>query len=95
MDSEERTREIVREKYAAIAAGVRLPVAASCCDGSIATASFAEKGYGQMEGYAKDADLSLGFERERRWSTWAAGPATTCSSRRGRSGRRAASSAWT
>jgi arsenite methyltransferase len=60
MNTEQRTREIVREKYAAIAAGVRLPVAASCCSGSIATDSFAESGYPQMEGYAKEADLSLG-----------------------------------
>ena len=60
MDSDERTREMVREKYAAIAAGVHLPVAASCCNGNIATESFAESGYAQIEGYAEGADLSLG-----------------------------------
>jgi SAM-dependent methyltransferase len=69
MDTNERTRQIVREKYAAIATGGRLPVSASCCDapapasccgGRTATASFAESEYSQMEGYARDADLSLG-----------------------------------
>jgi SAM-dependent methyltransferase len=59
MDPEQRTREIVREKYASIATGTPLPVAASCCSRS-ATASFAEPAYPQMEGYAREADLSLG-----------------------------------
>ncbi|HWC65811.1 MAG TPA: arsenite S-adenosylmethyltransferase, partial [Thermoanaerobaculia bacterium] len=58
MDSDQRTREMVREKYATIAKGTPLPIAASCC--STGVRSIAEEGYEQMEGYAKDADLSLG-----------------------------------
>jgi SAM-dependent methyltransferase len=49
---------MVREKYAKIAKGTPLPIAASCC--STGVRSIAEEGYEQMEGYAKDADLSLG-----------------------------------
>ena len=59
MDAEERTREMVREKYGQIALGDRLPMAASCCN-SVSACSVAEEGYEQLEGYAKDADLSLG-----------------------------------
>ena len=58
MDSEQKTREMVREKYAGIARGTPLPVAASCC--STGDVSIAEEGYEQLEGYAKEADLSLG-----------------------------------
>ena len=32
MDSDQKTREIVRERYARIARGAALPVSASCCD---------------------------------------------------------------
>jgi SAM-dependent methyltransferase len=58
MDSEQKTREMVREKYASIARGTPLPIAASCC--STGDGSIAEEGYEQLEGYAKEADLSLG-----------------------------------
>jgi SAM-dependent methyltransferase len=58
MDSDQKTREMVREKYASIARGAPLPVAASCC--STGDVSIAEEGYEQLEGYAKEADLSLG-----------------------------------
>lgn len=58
MDSGQRTREMVRERYARIAKGTPLPVAASCCSGGLP--SIAEDGYEQLEGYAKEADLSLG-----------------------------------
>lgn len=60
MDSAEKTREIVREKYGAIAAGGRLPVSASCCSRSVETESFAEPAYTDLPGYAKEADLALG-----------------------------------
>lgn len=59
MHNEEATREAVRERYAGIAAGKSLPVASACC-GTSGLTSFAEEGYETMEGYAKDADLSLG-----------------------------------
>ncbi len=59
METDERTRELVREKYARIAGGRPLPVAASCC-GTGGVSSIAEEGYARMEGYAKEADLSLG-----------------------------------
>jgi SAM-dependent methyltransferase len=58
MDSDQKTREIVRERYARIARGAALPVSASCCDPGVQ--SVAEEGYEQMEGYLKEADLSLG-----------------------------------
>ena len=59
MDTEQKTREMVREKYGRIASGDRLPVAASCCDSGRAS-SVAEEGYQQLDGYVKEADLSLG-----------------------------------
>ena len=59
METDETVREAVRERYAGIAAGKPLPVAAACC-GTSGLASFAEGGYETMEGYARDADLSLG-----------------------------------
>ena len=58
MDSAERTREMVREKYAAIAGERR--ARPSCCGSGIETESFTESGYRQLPGYAKDADLALG-----------------------------------
>ena len=60
MDSAERTREMVREKYGAIAAGGRRAAAPSCCSSGIESESFAEPGYPALPGYAKDADLALG-----------------------------------
>lgn len=59
METDETTRKAVRERYAGIAAGKPLPVAAACC-GTSGLTSFAEEGYETMEGYARDADLSLG-----------------------------------
>jgi SAM-dependent methyltransferase len=59
MQDPETTKQTVRERYAGIAAGTPLPVAAACC-GTSGLTSFAEAGYEGMEGYAKDADLSLG-----------------------------------
>jgi arsenite methyltransferase len=59
MDSEQKTREMVREKYGRIAQGSRLPAAASSCC-STGVTSVAEVGYEQLEGYAPEADLSLG-----------------------------------
>lgn len=91
MESDARTKEIVREKYASIAAGKRLPVSASCCGGS-GVSSLTEEGYAAMEGYSKDADLSLGcglptalasLSRVRRSWTSGVAPATTRSSRPG------------
>ena len=58
MESDQKTRDLVREKYAGIALGKKLPVAASCCDSGVS--SVREEGYEQIEGYAKEADLSLG-----------------------------------
>ena len=59
MDTDETTREAVRERYAGIAAGKPLPIAASCC-GTSGPTSFVEEGYDRIEGYAREADLSLG-----------------------------------
>lgn len=59
MDTDQKTKQLVREKYASIVSGTPLPVAASCC-GTRGVSSLAEEGYEGMEGYAKEADLSLG-----------------------------------
>jgi len=59
METDETTRAFIRERYASIASGRPLPVSASCCASS-ELSSFVEEGYTEMEGYAKDADLSLG-----------------------------------
>jgi arsenite methyltransferase len=60
MDTEQKTRELVREKYASIARGAPLPTASGCCGPDCGVTSVAEDGYAKLEGYAKDADLSLG-----------------------------------
>jgi arsenite methyltransferase len=59
MDSDRKTREMVRERYGRIAKGSRLPAAASSCCSTGGT-SVAEEGYARLEGYAPEADLSLG-----------------------------------
>ena len=59
MQTDETTKEAVRERYANIAAGNPLPIAASCC-GTSGLTSFVEDGYERIEGYAREADLSLG-----------------------------------
>jgi SAM-dependent methyltransferase len=59
METDETTRAFIRERYASIATGRPLPVSASCCS-STELSSFVEQGYTEMEGYAKEADLSLG-----------------------------------
>ncbi len=58
MDSDQKTREVVRDRYARIARGSRLPVSASCCDKEVRWVG--EVGYEQLEGYVPEADLSLG-----------------------------------
>jgi SAM-dependent methyltransferase len=59
MDTAENTKELVRRRYASIVTGKPLPVSASCC-ASTELSSFVEQGYPEMEGYAREADLSLG-----------------------------------
>jgi len=59
MESAEKTKEFVREKYGKIAAGGRLPSAAGCCESGV-VCSVVEDGYESMAGYTKDADLALG-----------------------------------
>ena len=59
METDETTKDFIRQRYASIAAGQPLPVSASCC-ASTELSSFVEEGYAGMAGYAADADLSLG-----------------------------------
>jgi len=59
MDTDETTKDFIRQRYASIAAGKPLPVSASCC-ASTELSSFVEEGYARMEGYAAEADLALG-----------------------------------
>ena len=59
METDETTKDFIRQRYASIATGKPLPVSASCC-ASTELSSFVEEGYAGMEGYAADADLSLG-----------------------------------
>ncbi len=59
METDETTKEYIRQRYASIVTGKPLPVSASCC-ASTELSSFVEEGYERMEGYTKDADLSLG-----------------------------------
>ena len=59
MDTAGDTKDFVRRRYASIATGKPLPVSASCC-ASTELSSFVEQGYPEMEGYASEADLSLG-----------------------------------
>ena len=59
MDTDETTKDFIRQRYASIATGKPLPVSASCC-ASTELSSFVEEGYAGIEGYAADADLSLG-----------------------------------
>ena len=59
METDETTKEFIRQRYASIVTGKPLPVSASCC-ASTELSSFVEEGYAGMDGYAADADLSLG-----------------------------------
>jgi SAM-dependent methyltransferase len=59
METDETTKAFIRERYAGIVSGRPLPVSASCCASS-ELSSFVERGYPEMEGYASEADLSLG-----------------------------------
>ena len=59
MDTDERTKDFIRERYASVVTGKSLPVSASCCASS-ELSSFVEGGYEGQPGYVKEADFALG-----------------------------------
>jgi arsenite methyltransferase len=72
METDETTKEYIRQRYASIVTGKPLPVSASCC-ASTELSSFVEEGYERIEGYSKDADLSLGCGMPTAFASLAAG----------------------
>ncbi|MEW6131353.1 MAG: arsenite methyltransferase [Acidobacteriota bacterium] len=56
METAEQIKEMVREKYGAIAENVK-PKSSGCCSGEV---YFVGDSYAQVEGYVADADLGLG-----------------------------------
>ncbi len=88
MNNENQMKELVREKYTAIALQDKEQNAASCCGATSACCgdevyNIMADDYSKLEGYNPDADLGLGcglpteFAKMKEGdTTWAAAPAT-------------------